>query len=128
MKNRESQLYLLFLTYKIGEPTKKIGEWKLTQKETPTKDTSADYLEDEDLRKLEPHTPAPKNNNDTNTDKNEENNNSETADYEVMNENNDNKSVDKDQLKKPIHYATLINKAFDCNSSQNIYASLGEVP
>ena len=61
-------------------------------------------------------------NNDTNTDKNEENNNRETPDYEVMNENNDNEIVDKDQLKKTIHYETL-NKAF----VQNNYADLGEV-
>ena len=71
---------------------------------------------------MEPHTSVPMDNNDTNTDKNEENNNRETADYEVMNENNDNEIVDKDQLKKTIHYETL-NKAF----VQNNYADLGEV-
>ena len=71
---------------------------------------------------MEPHTSVPMHNNDTNTDKNEENNNRETPDYEVMNENNDNEIVDKDQLKKTIHYETL-NKAF----VQNNYADLGEV-
>ena len=71
---------------------------------------------------MEPHTSVPMHNNDTNTDKNEENNNRETPDYEVMNENNDNEIVDKDQLKKTIHYETL-NKAF----VQNDYADLGEV-
>ena len=71
---------------------------------------------------MEPHTSVPMDNNDTNTDKNEENNNRETPDYEVMNENNDNEIVDKDQLKKTIHYETL-NKAF----VQNNYADLGEV-
>ena len=71
---------------------------------------------------MEPHTSVPMDNNDTNTDKNEENNNRETPDYEVMNENNDDEIVDKDQLKKTIHYETL-NKAF----VQNNYADLGEV-
>ena len=71
---------------------------------------------------MEPHTSVPMHNNDTNTDKNEENNNRETPDYEVMNENNDNEIVDKDQLKKTIHYETL-NKAF----VQSNYADLGEV-
>ena len=71
---------------------------------------------------MEPHTSVPMHNNDTNTDKNEENNNRETPDYEVMNENNDNEIVDKDQLKKTIHYETL-NKVF----VQNNYADLGEV-